>query len=88
MSPRPKDWPEHVQITGYWVLSDNMDLYEPPSELAQFLEAGEPPVYLGFGSMPVPDSKVLLHVTIFIIVMWLNSNALSLSLSGAGENVL
>ncbi len=48
------------------------DLYEPPSELAQFLEAGEPPVYLGFGSMPVPDSKVLLHtrndVTIFSYV--------------------
>ncbi|AUG81738.1 glycosyl transferase [Kitasatospora sp. MMS16-BH015] len=34
--------------TGAWVLPDDRPL---PAELADFLEAGEPPVYVGFGSM-------------------------------------
>jgi vancomycin aglycone glucosyltransferase len=38
--------------TGAWILADASSL---PAEVEQFLEAGEPPVYLGFGSMPVPE---------------------------------
>ncbi|MER5636929.1 glycosyltransferase [Kitasatospora sp. NPDC002227] len=38
---------EPVQ-TGAWVLPDHRPL---PAELAAFLDAGEPPVYVGFGSM-------------------------------------
>jgi sterol 3beta-glucosyltransferase len=29
--------------------------WTPPRRLAEFLDAGEPPVYLGFGSMPTED---------------------------------
>ena len=48
--PRPADWPAHVTITGYWFL-DAPPAWEPPSDLVAFLEAGPPPVYVGFGSM-------------------------------------
>jgi sterol 3beta-glucosyltransferase len=48
--PRPPDWGDYQQITGYWFL-DGAQNYEPPAELADFLEAGPPPVYVGFGSM-------------------------------------
>ena len=48
--PRPKDWPEQHQVTGYWFL-DAADDWRPPADLVEFLEAGEPPVYIGFGSM-------------------------------------
>lgn len=48
--PRPHDWPEHNQVTGYWFL-DAPDSWTPPSDLADFLQAGEPPIYIGFGSM-------------------------------------
>jgi sterol 3beta-glucosyltransferase len=48
--PRPPDWGDYQQITGYWFLDGAQD-YEPPAELADFLESGLPPVYVGFGSM-------------------------------------
>lgn len=46
----PSDWPGHVKATGYWFLN-RREPWEPSAELLQFLEAGEPPVYVGFGSI-------------------------------------
>jgi vancomycin aglycone glucosyltransferase len=40
-----------VVQTGAWILPDDRPL---PAELVAFLDAGTPPVYVGFGSMPVP----------------------------------
>ncbi len=51
--PRPSDWGEQFQVTGY-LFDDDPD-WTPPQELTDFLNAGEAPVYIGFGSMP--DSK-------------------------------
>lgn len=48
--PRPKDWPEHIEISGYW-FQDLAEDWQPPADLAAFLAAGPPPVYIGFGSM-------------------------------------
>lgn len=48
--PVPEDYPLHVHVTGYWFL-DNGASWQPPEELLRFLDAGEPPVYVGFGSM-------------------------------------
>ncbi|MFI0406410.1 glycosyltransferase [Actinomadura sp. 3N508] len=53
--PRPKDWPSHVTMTGYWFLDENG--WEPPKDLADFLAAGPPPVYVGFGSMVPEDAE-------------------------------
>ncbi len=39
-----------VVQTGAWILPDERPL---PAELAEFLDAGTPPVYVGFGSMPM-----------------------------------
>jgi UDP:flavonoid glycosyltransferase YjiC (YdhE family) len=44
------DWGEYIHVTGYWFL--DTPAYEPPRDLKAFLEAGSPPVYIGFGSMP------------------------------------
>jgi sterol 3beta-glucosyltransferase len=48
--PMPGDYPAHVHVTGYWFL-DEPETWHPPAELADFLAAGDPPVYIGFGSM-------------------------------------
>jgi UDP:flavonoid glycosyltransferase YjiC (YdhE family) len=48
--PHPQDWPESVHITGYW-FPDTHTRWRPPAELETFLNAGDPPVYVGFGSM-------------------------------------
>lgn len=53
--PTEAEWGERVRTTGYWVLDEPE--WEPSPELTQFLEAGSPPIYIGFGSMPVPDPR-------------------------------
>lgn len=53
--PRQPEWGGHVHTTGYWTLDESG--WEPPAALVQFLEAGDPPVFIGFGSMPVPDPQ-------------------------------
>lgn len=37
-------------MAGYWFLDEDPN-WRPDAELAAFLDAGEPPVYIGFGSM-------------------------------------
>ena len=53
--PRPPDWNEHIHMTGYWFLENKH--WQPSSELSAFLEAGKPPVFIGFGSMPIKDPQ-------------------------------
>jgi sterol 3beta-glucosyltransferase len=48
--PHPADWAESINITGYFFLDPQSD-WQPSAELTAFLEAGAPPVYIGFGSM-------------------------------------
>ena len=48
--PKPADWDGKAQVTGYWFL-DSGDDWTPPADLLEFLHAGAPPVYIGFGSM-------------------------------------
>lgn len=50
ISPKPDDWGENIHLTGYWFLDPPPD-WQPPFALINFLEAGAPPVYIGFGSM-------------------------------------
>lgn len=55
LSPRPGDWPDPWQVVGFW-FSDAPAGWQPPADLSAFLEAGPPPVYLGFGSMITRDT--------------------------------
>ncbi|MYV99086.1 glycosyltransferase [Streptomyces sp. SID3343] len=48
--PRPTDWPSEVEVTGYWWPARPLG-WRPPAELVDFLRAGPPPVFIGFGSM-------------------------------------
>ena len=43
-----------VLQTGAWIRPDDRPL---PAELAAFLDAGTPPVYVGFGSIPMRDPE-------------------------------
>jgi UDP:flavonoid glycosyltransferase YjiC (YdhE family) len=56
--PRPARLPRYASITGYWFLDGPGD-WQPPSELAAFLEDGPKPVYIGFGSMYERDAQAL-----------------------------
>jgi len=49
---RPEDWRPGLEVTGYWWPQRPIG-WEPPSELASFLETGSPPVFFGLGSLVV-----------------------------------
>ena len=53
--PPPADWPTNVSVTGYWRLPP-LDGWSPPEALARFLDAGLPPVFVGYGSISAEDS--------------------------------
>jgi len=53
--PRPSDWNEHIHMTGYWYPQE-ID-WQPPGDLLNFLNSGSPPVFFGFGSMPIKNPQ-------------------------------
>lgn len=64
--PVPADWKRDVLVSGYWFLDG--DHWEPPRDLVAFLEAGEPPVYIGFGSMPGLEPRPLTSMVIDALI--------------------
>lgn len=61
--PPPVDYPESVMVTGYWFLDAPGD-WQPSAELSAFLEAGAPPVYVGFGSMSGTDPQAKAQIVV------------------------
>lgn len=59
LHPRPSDWPKTAQIIGYSFNDHEGENWQPPEDLAQFLKEGEPPIYIGFGSMIPQDEREL-----------------------------
>ena len=53
--PRPADWNEHIHVSGYWFPPENT--WQPPQDLQEFIEVGSPPIFIGFGSMPVKNPQ-------------------------------
>ena len=78
--PRPADWPDYASIPGYWFLQRGED-WQPPVELADFLAAGEAPVYVGFGSMAGKDPA---RLTKIVIEALLQTNLRGILASGWG----
>lgn len=60
LAPWPESAERVVHQTGAWLMHDERAL---DSELEAFLDAGEPPVYFGFGSMRAPEqvSRVMIE---------------------------
>ncbi|WP_303637243.1 glycosyltransferase [Stenotrophomonas tuberculopleuritidis] len=56
--PTPSDWPADHVVCGQW--SAPAARWQPPAALQAFLDAGPPPVYLGFGSMTGFDRERVL----------------------------
>lgn len=57
--PRPADWPANARVCGQWLAPTGAD-WSPPPALGEFLAAGEPPIYVGFGSMAGFERRSLL----------------------------
>ncbi|KAF8721986.1 Glycosyltransferase family 1 protein, partial [Rhizoctonia solani] len=54
--PKPADWMANIDISGFCF--PNMTKgYDPPRELVEFIESGEPPIYIGFGSIVLENPE-------------------------------
>jgi len=66
--PKPEDWAEWHKVTGYWFL-DAPSRWQPPEDMVDFLNAGDSPVYIGFGSMNDEDTESLTEIAIRALKM-------------------
>ena len=91
--PRPTDWPDHLKLSASWWMPAEVRaaLGEGiPDDLDRWLDAGPPPVYLGFGSMPVLDPRAMLDDIIAVTrALGLRAlvNADSLVADGRGDTL-
>lgn len=46
---RPLDWDNKIQQCGFLALAENTDGWCMPDSLKEFIESGEPPIYITFG---------------------------------------
>ncbi|KAH6785860.1 hypothetical protein C2S51_038315 [Perilla frutescens var. frutescens] len=61
--PKPNDWGPLVDVTGYCFL-DLGSKYEPSEEFVQWMQNGATPIYIGFGSMPLEDSRSITNIVL------------------------
>jgi sterol 3beta-glucosyltransferase len=63
--PRPKDWNAQVDITGFIFLRDAPKRTRTNNNragLRAWLKKGPPPVYIGFGSIPIPKKDLFASI--------------------------
>lgn len=62
---KPKEWGEHIHLTGFWVdkKSDAIK-YTPEAELISFLDKHQKVIYIGFGSMVSGDMDKTLNIVL------------------------
>ncbi|KIY50979.1 UDP-Glycosyltransferase/glycogen phosphorylase [Fistulina hepatica ATCC 64428] len=57
--PKPLDWSDMITLSGYWFLDNSDPDWTPPTDLlawmAQARADDKPIVYIGFGSITLPD---------------------------------
>ncbi len=61
--PKPVDWDPRIHMSGFWFDSDTPD-WDPPQDLKEFLESGDAPIYIGFGSMNSGNMNRLMAITL------------------------
>lgn len=61
--PKSRDWTADQQVTGFWFL-DEGEVWQPPEDLTAFLDAGEKPLYVGFGSMLSKDAERITRIVL------------------------
>ncbi|QGN32662.1 glycosyltransferase [Microlunatus sp. Gsoil 973] len=60
--PRPADWPARTWLCGQWV--QPVHDWPLPQHVEEFLASGEPPIYVGFGSMAGLDHGDLMDAVV------------------------
>ena len=68
---QPKDWPFNSFVTGFLeiptVERNNNINEQTPEALKEWVAKGEKPIYIGFGSIPIPDTDLLKAIIIELL---------------------
>lgn len=63
---QPKDWPSNTHVTGFFTLpkkaKTKATIDAIPDEMIEWIAKGRKLIYIGFGSIPVPNQKLLTQV--------------------------
>ncbi|GAX62216.1 glycosyl transferase, related to UDP-glucuronosyltransferase [Candidatus Scalindua japonica] len=78
--PFTDEWGKEDHVTGYWFLDSETD-FTPSKELISFLGKGNPPIYIGFGSMTTKDPG---HITKIILEALNRTGQRAIMFSGCG----
>lgn len=84
--PKPPDWGEAIEVAGFAFL-DQASSYEPPGELTDFLEEGDAPFYIGFGSCVIEDPAAMTAMLVDAVRQAGVRAILSRGWAGLGEGV-
>lgn len=84
---KPVDWGPEDHVTGDWH-EPTPEAWSPPQELAAFMDAGPPPIYVGFGSMPALSNVNITDIVLSSLEQTGQRGVLSVGWSGleAREN--
>ena len=68
---QPKDWPSNTHVTGFLNLPSRYpiaDYYDPlPDGFEDWLTTGDKPIFIGFGSIPIPDTELIYNLIELLI---------------------
>ncbi|KAI9292055.1 UDP-Glycosyltransferase/glycogen phosphorylase [Neoconidiobolus thromboides FSU 785] len=64
IAPPPFDWHDWIHCCGFFFLDDPNPGWTPSNELNDFLFNGDKPIYIGFGSITVPDPRETIQTII------------------------
>jgi UDP:flavonoid glycosyltransferase YjiC (YdhE family) len=81
--PRPKDWANHLSVAGFYFLES--DPFTPDQALLDFIHAGPPPIYIGFGSIVVDNPQSLTDLVFEAIRLTGQRALVSIGWSGLGS---
>jgi len=84
--PRPADWTENANITGYWKLSEENKFSFPPA-LIDFIQADKPPLYFSFGSPGTRNPQHMLDMIVQAVGQTHKRAIVSIPLSLSSNNL-
>jgi len=84
--PPKADWPSHYHMTGYFFFDD--ERWEPPPELVDFIESGDRPVVVSFGSMTHESPARMTNLLIEAVSLAGRRAVIQQGWSGLGEGQL
>ncbi|XP_040373222.1 sterol 3-beta-glucosyltransferase UGT80A2 isoform X2 [Rosa chinensis] len=84
--PKPKDWGPKIDVVGFCFL-DLASNYEPPDSLVKWLGAGEQPVYVGFGSLPLQEPEKMTNIILQALEITGQRGIINKGWGGLGNSV-